>query len=143
LLCHLASDIQARVTRWGDLSPKGRQNEISGGFKKSENRPFFRRQKGRFWVKESIVKYLVKLLEMVFKLSFLCLKLVILCNKTCFWGRQKGLLLGIFKLLQWKGDKRATKGATFVKSAATFCLNRLVTLNSKHKWQKGEGWVLI
>jgi len=48
------------VTRWGDLSPKGRQNEISGDFKKNENRPFFRQQKGRFWVKESIVKYMLK-----------------------------------------------------------------------------------
>jgi len=49
-----------RVTRWGDLSPKGRQNKISGDFKKCENRPFFRRQRGRFWVKECIVKYLLK-----------------------------------------------------------------------------------
>jgi len=52
--------VGVRVTRLGELSPKGRQNEISGDFKKSENRPFFRRQKGRFWVIESIVKYMLK-----------------------------------------------------------------------------------
>ena len=44
------------MTRRGDLSPKGRQNEISGDFLKEQNRPFFWRQKGRFLVEEKRVK---------------------------------------------------------------------------------------
>ena len=38
----------SRVTRWGDLSPKGQQNEFSGDFKKIKNRPFLGDKKGDF-----------------------------------------------------------------------------------------------
>ncbi len=49
--------LSPRVTRWDDLSPKGRQNEIRGDFFSRENRPFFWRQKGRFFsVKMSTFK---------------------------------------------------------------------------------------
>jgi hypothetical protein len=44
------------VTSWGNLSPKGQQNEISGDFLKEQNRPFFRRQKGLFLVLEKRLK---------------------------------------------------------------------------------------
>jgi len=48
-------------------------------------------------------------------------------------GDKKGYFWKILKILTKKGDKNGT----FVKSAATFCLNRLVTLPStKHSYQQ-------